>query len=57
MTDYQIQASSRRCAATGREIRPGEAYYSALLDEGGAFVRRDYSDKRKRRRKKKRKRR
>jgi hypothetical protein len=44
MTDYQIQASSRRCAATGREIRPGEAYYSVLLEEGGTFTRRDYSE-------------
>ncbi|MFO0927149.1 MAG: hypothetical protein U0736_08915 [Gemmataceae bacterium] len=43
MTEYQIQASTRRCAATGRELQPGEACYSVLLDEGGAFVRRDYS--------------
>lgn len=44
MTDYQIQASSRRCTITDREIQPGEAYYSVLVDEGGAFVRRDYSE-------------
>src|SRR3954447_12238461 len=43
MTDYQIQASSRRCAATGREIAPGERYYSVLLDQGTSFVRQDYS--------------
>jgi hypothetical protein len=42
MTDYQIQAPTRRCAVTGRELRPGEKYYSALLDDGSAFVRRDY---------------
>jgi hypothetical protein len=44
MTDYQIQASTRRCAVTGREIRPGERFYSVLVDEGGTFVRRDYSE-------------
>src|SRR5262249_53940321 len=43
MTDYQIQAPARRCAATGRDLRPGEKYHSALLDEAGAFVRRDYA--------------
>jgi hypothetical protein len=43
MTDYQIQTSTRRCATTGRELRPGERYYSVLLDEGGSFARRDYS--------------
>jgi len=43
MIDYQIQTNSRRCAGTGRELRPGERYYSVLLDEAGKFVRRDYS--------------
>jgi hypothetical protein len=43
MTDYQIQNSTRRCAITGRELKPGERYYSVLLDEGGAFTRKDYS--------------
>jgi hypothetical protein len=42
MIDYQIQANTRRCAASGRELRPGERFYSVLLDEGGSFVRRDY---------------
>jgi hypothetical protein len=42
MIDYQIQANTRRCAASGRELRPGERIYSVLLDEGGAFVRKDY---------------
>lgn len=44
MTDYQIQASSRRCARTGRDIRPGERYYSVLLDDAGKFVRHDYCE-------------
>ena len=43
MTDYQIQASSRRCAVTGRELAPGERYYSVLLDQGDSFVRQDFS--------------
>ena len=43
MTEYQIQANSRRCVLTGRELQPGEKFYSVLLDEAGKFVRRDYS--------------
>lgn len=43
MTEYQIQASTRRCTVSGRELQPGEKFYSVLLDEAGKFVRRDYS--------------
>lgn len=43
MTDYQIQANTRRCAISGRELQPGERFYSVLLDEGGRFVRKDYA--------------
>jgi hypothetical protein len=43
MIDYQIEVNTRRCAVTGRELRPGDRYYSVLLDEGGQFHRRDYS--------------
>jgi hypothetical protein len=43
MTDYQIQASTRRCAATGQELQPGERYYSVLFDEGARLTRKDYS--------------
>jgi hypothetical protein len=42
MTEYQIQANTRRCAATGRELQPGDRFFSVLLDEGTKFVRRDY---------------
>jgi hypothetical protein len=42
-TDYQIQPNTRRCAASGRELNPGETYFSVLLDEAGKFVRKDYS--------------
>ena len=43
MTEYQIQANTRRCALSGRELRPGDMFYSVLLEEGGTFLRRDYS--------------
>jgi hypothetical protein len=43
MTEYQIQANTRRCVASGRELRPGEKVYSVLIDEDGKFVRKDYS--------------
>ena len=43
MTDYQIQPNTRRCAVTGRELRPGERYYTALLETAGHFVRQDFS--------------
>jgi hypothetical protein len=42
--DYQIEANTRRCAATGRELRSGEKFYSVLLDEAGKFIRMDYAD-------------
>jgi hypothetical protein len=43
MTDYQIQASTRRCFATGRELRVGEKYFSVLLEQDGKMVRHDYA--------------
>ena len=43
MTDYHLQATTRRGHATGRELRPGEKYVTALLDEAGKFVRRDFA--------------
>ncbi len=43
MIDYQIQPNTRRCFLTGRDLQPGERYYSVLLDENGQLVRHDYS--------------
>jgi hypothetical protein len=43
VTDYQIQPNSRRCTVTGRELQPGEPYFSALVEEGNQLMRRDYS--------------
>jgi len=40
VTEYQIQPNTRRCVVSGRELKPGERYFSVLLDEGGKFVRR-----------------
>ncbi len=43
MTDYQIQQNTRRCTISGRELKPGERFFSVLLLEGGTFVRNDYA--------------
>jgi hypothetical protein len=43
MTPYQIQGPARQCAATGRDLLPGERFYSVLLDEAGQFVRKDFA--------------
>jgi hypothetical protein len=43
MTDYPIQPHTRRCALTGRELKPGEKFYTALLEDGDRFLRQDYS--------------
>lgn len=41
--DYEIQSCTRRCAVSGRELAPGEAYYSALVPEGEGWRRYDYA--------------
>jgi hypothetical protein len=43
MLDFDIQRCSRRCAATEREFVPGEECFSALVPEGSAVVRKDFS--------------
>jgi hypothetical protein len=43
LIDYEIGPCTRRCAATGRALAPGESYYSALSLEGGTTVRRDFA--------------
>jgi hypothetical protein len=40
--DYEIQRCSRHCAATGRELAPGEDFYSVLVAEGAELKRYDY---------------
>jgi hypothetical protein len=45
--EYEVRRSGRRCAASGRELAAGEAFYSALVDEpatvGHAVQRRDFA--------------
>ncbi|MEQ8849833.1 hypothetical protein [Botrimarina sp.] len=41
--DYSVRRATQHCAATGRELQPGEAIVSVLHDEAGEVVRRDYS--------------
>jgi hypothetical protein len=44
MLDFEIQRCTRRCFATERELRPGETYYAALVQQGAEVVRRDFSE-------------
>jgi hypothetical protein len=43
MTEYHIQPPTRRCSATGRELRAGERFFTALVETGSHFERRDYA--------------
>jgi hypothetical protein len=44
MTDYEIPTSTARtCAATGRELKPGDRVIGVLLDENGKLHRKDYT--------------
>jgi hypothetical protein len=43
LLDDEIANCTRRCAATGRALEPGQEYYSTLTMERGAPVRCDYS--------------
>lgn len=43
MIDYQIQPPTRRCTKTGRELREGERFVSALREQGGSLIREDYA--------------
>jgi hypothetical protein len=43
MTQYELAAPARVCAASGRELKPGERMASVLTDEGGTLVRRDFA--------------
>jgi len=41
--DYDIQRCTRHCSVSGRELLPGEAYYSALVAEGAELCRLDFA--------------
>ena len=42
--DYHLRPLSKTCAATGRELQPGDRCFSVLMDEGGELVRKDYAE-------------
>jgi hypothetical protein len=44
MTEYEIKPPSLRCARTGRELKPGEIYYSTLTASADGFVRTDFAE-------------
>jgi hypothetical protein len=43
MTDYEIQGPTRVCAATGRELKPGDPFHAVLTERNGKLVRTDYA--------------
>ena len=43
MVNYEVPRCSKICTATGRELMPGEWFYSVLLAEKGEIQRLDYS--------------
>lgn len=43
MIDYEVQRCTRHCATSGRELQPGETFYSTLTAEGAKVVRHDYA--------------
>ena len=44
MTDFDIAAPTRRCAATGVPLNPGDKYYAVLTTaDDGKFVRTDFA--------------
>ncbi len=43
MIDYEVQRCTRHCAVSGRELAPGEVFYSTLTAQGAQVVRRDYA--------------
>lgn len=43
MIDFDIQRFTRKCHATGNELRPGDLFFSVLVPEGSEVVRQDFS--------------
>jgi len=42
LLDFEVQRCARRCAATDRELMPGDLCYSVLEVSGAEVVRKDY---------------
>ncbi|MGC4006880.1 MAG: hypothetical protein QM811_28650 [Pirellulales bacterium] len=43
MIDFDLRHCTRHCAATGRELRPGEDYFTVLRKAGADVLRDDYA--------------
>ncbi len=43
MLDFELDKRARCCAATGRELRPGDHYVSVIVQEGALMKRLDYA--------------
>jgi hypothetical protein len=41
--DYEVQRCTRQCATSGRDLAPGEEFYSVLVAAGAELIRRDYA--------------
>lgn len=41
--DYEVQRCTRHCAGSGRELAPGEEFYSVLIVDGADVVRKDFA--------------
>jgi hypothetical protein len=41
--DYEIHRSTRHCAKSGRELKPGETFYSVLTTSGAELLREDFA--------------
>ncbi|KAA1258735.1 hypothetical protein LF1_12580 [Rubripirellula obstinata] len=41
--EYKVSRSTRQCHVQGRPLREGEWYFSAIIESGDDYVRRDYS--------------
>jgi len=42
LLDFEVQRSTRRCAATGRPLEPGDECYSVLEVQGAEVIRKDF---------------
>jgi hypothetical protein len=41
--DFEIQRCTRQCVVAERELKPGEPFYSVLIQDGAKIIRQDYS--------------
>lgn len=44
ISDYEFQAPTRLCFASGRALKPGDPFHTVLLEDSGKLVRRDYAE-------------